>query len=110
MSSKFSTSYNNKRVTQIKESTKSPIRQVMDTISPLLTVLGIFCEFDQELKSILVTVLCCLMMANYFLQNIVHEMAGRIAIGLVVGSILGNFQNLLQERNSQEAEKECQCG
>ena len=42
MSSKFSTSYNNKRVTQIKESTKSPIRQVMDTISPLLTVLGMF--------------------------------------------------------------------
>ena len=100
MSSKFSTSYNNKRVTQIKESTKSPIRQVMDTISPLLTVLGFCCDFDQESKSILVTVLCCLMMANYFLQNIVHEMAGRIAIGLVVGSILGNFQNLLQERNN----------
>ena len=97
MSSRFSTSYNNKRVTQIKESTKSPIRQVMDTISPLLTVLGMLSIYKVVLNSILVTVLCCLMMANYFLQNIVHEMAGRIAIGLVAGSILGNFQFLLQK-------------
>ena len=50
MSSKFSTSYNNKRVIQIKESTKSPIRQVMDTISPLLTVLGIFLIYKLSLK------------------------------------------------------------
>lgn len=78
LSAKYSSGYNRQRVVKINEQTKSPIRQVMDTVSPLITVL--------------VTLLCCLVMSNYFLKNIIHEMAGRIAFGLVIGSILGFVQ------------------
>ena len=81
LSAKYSSGYQRQRVHKIHESMKTPIRQVMDTVSPLITVL--------------VTLLCCLVMSNYFLKNIIHEMAGRIAFGLVVGSVLGLhvFQN-----------------
>jgi len=78
LSAKYSSGYQRQRVHKINESMKSPIRQVMDTVSPLITVL--------------VTLLCCLVMSNYFLKNIIHEMAGRIAFGLVVGSVLATIE------------------
>ena len=50
---------------------KSEMRKVYDTISPLISV------FD----------------TNYFLKNVIHDFVGRFAIGLAAGSVLGNVSS-----------------
>ena len=74
ISSKYDSSKKSKNKIGIIKLEKTAFRQAYDTVSPLL--------------SVLITVICSLFGANYFLKNIIHEFTGRIAIGLVVGSIL----------------------
>lgn len=76
---RISSKYTAKRGTTLRlinpdKCSKSDLRKVYDTISPLI--------------SVFVTLVCCLFGTNYFLQNIIHDFAGRFAIGLVIGSIL----------------------
>ena len=54
---------------------KSEMRKVYDTISPLI--------------SVFVTLICCIFGTNYFLKNVIHDFVGRFAIGLAAGSVLG---------------------
>jgi len=75
MSSKYNSSTKSNSKLGVLRVEKSIFRQTYDTISPLL--------------SVLVTIMCSLFGSNYFLKNVIHEFTGRIAIGLVVGSILG---------------------
>ena len=75
MSSKYNSSTKSNSKLGVLRVEKSIFRQTYDTISPLL--------------SVLVTIMCSLFGSNYFLKNVIHEFTGRIAIGLVVGTILG---------------------
>ena len=58
---------------------KSEMRKVYDTISPLI--------------SVFVTLICCIFGTNYFLKNVIHDFVGRFAIGLAAGSVLGNVSS-----------------